>query len=126
MLEDGLGLVPVIMGLYGIAEVLSNLEYSMKVSVFSTAIQKIWPTRDDFRRSIGPILRGTGLGFLVGTLPGGGAVLSSFLSYGMEKKLAKEPERFGQGAIEGVAGLSSRCSSSVCRSTWSRPSCWGP
>ncbi|MFZ5868131.1 MAG: tripartite tricarboxylate transporter permease [Thermodesulfobacteriota bacterium] len=103
-LEDGLGLVPVIMGLYGIAEVFSNLEDTLKVSILDTKIQGIWPTGDDFRRSIGPILRGTGLGFFTGVLPGGGAVLSSFLSYGMEKKLSREPQRFGSGAIEGVAG----------------------
>jgi|EPASupsiteSAE347_1022098.scaffolds.fasta_scaffold00386_8 putative tricarboxylic transport membrane protein len=103
-LEDGLGLVPVIMGLFGIAEVLSNLEGSMAVSIFETKIKNIWPNRDDFRRSIGPIFRGTGLGFLLGILPGGGAVLSSFISYGMEKKLSKHPEEFGKGAIEGVAG----------------------
>jgi putative tricarboxylic transport membrane protein len=103
-LEDGLGLVPVIMGLFGIAEVLTNLEGSLEVSIFATKIKNIWPNRDDMRRSIGAILRGTGLGFLLGILPGGGAVLSSFISYGMEKKLSKHPEEFGHGAIEGVAG----------------------
>jgi putative tricarboxylic transport membrane protein len=103
-LEDGLGLVPVIMGLFGIAEVFSNLEGSLSVSIFETKIKNIMPTREDFRRCIGPILRGTGLGFFLGILPGGGAVLSSFISYGMEKKLSRHPEEFGHGAIEGVAG----------------------
>jgi putative tricarboxylic transport membrane protein len=103
-LEDGLGLVPVIMGLFGIAEVFTNLEGNMSVSIFETKIKNIWPNREDFRRSMGAILRGTGLGFLLGILPGGGAVLSSFVSYGMEKRLSKHPEEFGKGAIEGVAG----------------------
>ncbi len=103
-LEDGLGLVPVIMGLFGVAEVFTNLEGNLTVSVFQTKIKNIWPNLNDFKRSIGAILRGTGLGFILGILPGGGAVLSSFISYGMEKKLSKHPEEFGKGAIEGVAG----------------------
>jgi putative tricarboxylic transport membrane protein len=103
-LDDGLGLVPVIMGLYGLGEVFSNLETTLSISVFDTAITRIWPTVEDIKRSMGAILRGTGLGFILGILPGGGAVLSSFISYGMEKKLSKHPEEFGQGAIEGVAG----------------------
>ncbi len=72
--------------------------------VLSTKINNLLPNREDWRRSAKPIARGSLVGFLLGILPGGGAVISSFVSYAMEKKLAKNPERFGKGAIEGVAG----------------------
>jgi putative tricarboxylic transport membrane protein len=103
-LSDGVGIIPVVMGLFGIAEVFSNLERIIKRQVFETKIKNIWPTLNDYAQSKGAILRGSVLGFLLGVLPGGGAILASFLSYGIEKKLSKEPERFGKGAIEGVAG----------------------
>ena len=103
-LDDGLGLVPVIMGLYGMGEVFANLEGNLSVSIFETKIKNIWPTKEDIKRCMGAILRGTGLGFILGILPGGGAVLASFVSYAMEKKLSKHPDEFGEGAIEGVAG----------------------
>jgi putative tricarboxylic transport membrane protein len=103
-LLDGVSIVPVVMGLFGVGEILSNLERRIRPEIVSGRIGSLWPTRDDWRRSTGPILRGTGLGFLLGTLPGGGAVISSFASYAMEKRLSKTPERFGKGAIEGVAG----------------------
>jgi putative tricarboxylic transport membrane protein len=92
------------MGLFGIAEVFSNLETVIKRQIFETKIKNIWPTLKDYAQSKWAILRGTVLGFLLGILPGGGAILASFLSYGVEKKLAKDPSRFGKGAIEGVAG----------------------
>jgi putative tricarboxylic transport membrane protein len=92
------------MGLFGIAEVFSNLERIIKRHVFQTKIKNIWPSLKDYAQSKWAILRGSVLGFLLGVLPGGGAILASFLSYGIEKKLSKEPERFGKGAIEGVAG----------------------
>jgi putative tricarboxylic transport membrane protein len=98
------GIIPVVMGLFGIAEVFSNLDTVMKRQIFETKIKDIWPTLKDYARSKWAILRGTVLGFLLGILPGGGAILASFLSYGIEKKLAKDPSRFGKGAIEGVAG----------------------
>ena len=103
-LTDGVGIIPVVMGLFGIAEVFSNLERVIKRQVFETEIKNIWPSLKDYAQSKWPILRGSVLGFLLGILPGGGAILASFLSYGIEKKLSKEPERFGKGAIEGVAG----------------------
>ncbi|MGE0225576.1 MAG: tripartite tricarboxylate transporter permease [Acetobacteraceae bacterium] len=103
-LLDGLGLVPIVMGLFGIAEILSNLEQRLDRQVFQTNVQGLLPTREDWKRSAGPIGRGTVLGFLLGILPGGGAVISSFLSYALEKRLSKTPEQFGKGAIEGVAG----------------------
>jgi putative tricarboxylic transport membrane protein len=103
-LEDGVGLIPVVMGLFGIAEVLTNLEESTNVEVFKTKIKGLFPNLKDWRDSIWAILRGTFLGFFLGVLPGGGAVVASFVSYAVEKKVSKHPEKFGTGAIEGVAG----------------------
>jgi putative tricarboxylic transport membrane protein len=103
-LYDGIGLVPVVMGLFGLAEVLSNLERPIARDVVDAKITQLWPSRADFRASAGPVARGTVLGFFLGILPGGGAVISSFASYALEKRLSKTPERFGRGAIEGVAG----------------------
>jgi putative tricarboxylic transport membrane protein len=103
-LMDGLGLIPLAMGLFGVSEVLSNLETSTDRSIFQTKIKNLFPSLNDWKRSIGPIGRGTLIGFFLGVLPGGGAVVSSFLSYSVEKKLSKHPEEFGKGAIEGVAG----------------------
>jgi putative tricarboxylic transport membrane protein len=103
-LVDGIGLVPVVMGLFGVAEILSNLERQIQREVISQRVGSLWPNREDWRRSGGPLTRGTILGFFMGILPGGGAVIASFASYAIEKKLSKTPERFGKGAIEGVAG----------------------
>ncbi len=103
-LLDGIGLVPIVMGLFGVAEILSNLERDLKREVISARIGGLWPSRADWAASKRPILRGTVLGFFLGILPGGGAVIASFASYAMEKKVSRTPERFGKGAIEGVAG----------------------
>jgi putative tricarboxylic transport membrane protein len=103
-LVDGIGLVPVVMGLFGVAEILTNLEHTIKREIVAQRVGSLLPNRDDWRRSAAPIGRGTILGFFLGILPGGGAVISSFAAYAIEKKLSKEPERFGKGAIEGVAG----------------------
>ena len=103
-LTDGVGIIPVVMGLFGVAEVFTNLETVIARDVFKTEIKNVWPSRKDYGQSKGAIMRGSVIGFLLGILPGGGAILASFLSYAIEKKLAKEPERFGKGAIEGVAG----------------------
>jgi putative tricarboxylic transport membrane protein len=103
-LFDGIGLVPVAMGLFGIAEVLLNVEQPEERSVVEAKIDSLFPTRHDWAVSIWPILRGTGLGFLLGVLPGGGALIASFASYAMEKRLSSHPEKFGTGMIEGVAG----------------------
>ena len=104
-LYEGLDLVAVLLGVYGIAELLGNLdELYIRKSVLTKSIGRLMPTRDDLRRCTGPILRGSLLGTFFGVLPGGGTILSTFSSYAIEKKLAKEPERFGRGAIEGVAG----------------------
>jgi putative tricarboxylic transport membrane protein len=103
-LNDGIGLVPLVMGLFGISEVLLNVEQSLKREIFQTKIQDLLPNREDWKKSSAPIARGSVLGFLLGILPGGGALISSFISYAIEKKISKHPEEFGHGAIEGVAG----------------------
>jgi putative tricarboxylic transport membrane protein len=102
-LSDGVGLVPVVMGLFGISEVMLNVEQSMDRTIFEAKIQNLLPNLKDWAASIGPIVRGTVLGFFLGVLPGGGAVISSFVSYAVEKRVSKHPEKFGTGAIEGVA-----------------------
>jgi putative tricarboxylic transport membrane protein len=105
ILLDGVGLVPVVMGLFGISEVLLNVEEKLSErEIFKTEFKGLLPTLQDWKDSIWPILRGSGLGFFLGILPGGGAVISSFVSYGVEKKVSKHPEEFGKGAIAGVAG----------------------
>lgn len=103
-LSDGVGLVPVVMGLFGISEVMLNVEQSMKRSIFETKIQNLFPNLKDWGESFWPIIRGTILGFFLGVLPGAGAVISSFVSYAVEKKVSKHPEKFGTGMIAGVAG----------------------
>lgn len=103
-LIDGIGLVPVVMGLFGVAEVLLNIEQAIKRDVIDAKITQLLPNKADWKASTGPIGRGTLLGFFLGILPGGGAVVASFASYALEKRLSPTPERFGKGAIEGVAG----------------------
>jgi putative tricarboxylic transport membrane protein len=103
-LTDGVGVVVVAMGIFGMGEVLTNVEQLARRSVEPVPIEHLFPTREDWRLSAMPIARGSVLGFLVGLLPGGGATLASFASYAMEKRLSRTPERFGKGAIEGVAG----------------------
>ncbi len=102
-LLDGVGLVPVVMGLFGISEVLLNIEVKIKREIFTTKVKGLLPTLQDWAQSIWAILRGTLIGFFLGILPGGGAVISSFVSYAIEKRVSKHPEKFGKGAIEGVA-----------------------
>src|SRR5688572_3461351 len=103
-LSDGLGLVPMIMGLFGIAEVLLNIEAGLRQEVFRPEIRGLLPSRQDWRDSAAPIARGSVLGFALGILPGIGAIIPTFVSYALEKRLSRHPERFGTGAIEGVAG----------------------
>ena len=102
-LVEGVGLVQIAMGVFGVAEILSNIEKTLTIDVFKTKIKSLFPTLQDWRRSVGAILRGTGIGLLLGILPGGGAVIASFASYGVEKRLSEHPEKFGTGVIEGVA-----------------------
>jgi len=103
-LRDGLGLVPVAMGLFGVAEVLENLAAIGTQSIYETSIKGLLPNRKDWQASGWPIARGSVIGFLLGVLPGPGPVIASFVSYAMEKRLSRHPEKFGTGAIEGVAG----------------------
>src|SRR5512136_2264741 len=103
-LLDGFDMVPVVMGLFGISEVLFNLEQKEQRDIYETKIKGLLPNREDWKRSWAPITRGSILGFFVGVIPGGTAVISSFVSYAVEKRLSKHPEGFGKGAIEGVAG----------------------
>jgi putative tricarboxylic transport membrane protein len=107
VLLDGINIAPLAMGLFGIAEVLQIAEGSIKQEGLvqkSVKVRNLLPNRQDWKDSIGPIGRAIPLGFFLGILPGGGAVMSSFLSYALEKRISKHPERFGTGTIEGVAG----------------------
>jgi TctA family transporter len=103
-LTDGIGFVVVAMGIFAFGEIIYNLERGSKREVFTSSVRGLWPSRDDFKLAWKAVLRGTGIGSVLGILPGGGAVLGSFSSYMLEKKLARDPSRFGKGAIEGVAG----------------------
>jgi TctA family transporter len=102
-LGDGIGFVAIAMAFFGIADVVINLEQSGRHEVFTSRIGSVLPTRDDLRRSFWSVMRGTGLGSLLGILPGGGALLASFAAYMVEKKIAKPPRTFGEGDIRGVA-----------------------
>ncbi len=103
-LSDGIGFIVVAVGVFAIGEIVGNLGDRHQRDVLAAKVTNLFPSRDDLRRSLGPILRGTGIGSFFGVLPGTGPAIASFASYMVEKKLAKEPERFGRGAIEGVAG----------------------
>jgi putative tricarboxylic transport membrane protein len=92
------------MGIFGIGEILVNIEETSITEILKTKIKNLFPSLLDWMQSIGSILRGTVIGFFLGIVPGGGAVISTFVSYAVEKGLSKTPERFGKGAIEGVAG----------------------
>jgi putative tricarboxylic transport membrane protein len=102
-LADGIEFVALSMGIYGIAEVVYNLEKKQETRVVSGALGRVWPTFADLRYCAGSILRGTGLGALLGVLPGGGALLAAFAAYTLEKNVARPPRRFGHGDIRGVA-----------------------
>jgi putative tricarboxylic transport membrane protein len=91
-------------GLFGVAEILRNLESETTRTVMVKKVKNLWLSKEDFRRITAPVLRGTGLGSALGVLPGAGHVLASFVSYSVEKRTSKHPEEFGKGAIEGVAG----------------------
>ncbi|MFB3819198.1 MAG: tripartite tricarboxylate transporter permease [Candidatus Methylomirabilales bacterium] len=103
-LQDGVGIAPVAIGVLGISEVLLNVERMAPPDLLTTSLRGILPSLRDLRDSWLPMLRGSVLGFFIGILPGGNPIISSFLSYGMEKKLSKHPQRFGHGAVEGLAG----------------------
>jgi putative tricarboxylic transport membrane protein len=102
-LADGIGFVAIAMAFFGIADVVHNLEHSGKKNIFSDRIGRVLPTLNDIRTCFWPIARGTGIGSLLGLLPGGGALLASFAAYMLEKKVARHPRTFGAGDIRGVA-----------------------
>jgi putative tricarboxylic transport membrane protein len=103
-LSDGVSFVVVAMGVFGLGEIIANLQNESTRSLVMTKITGLMPTRADLRRIVAPVLRGTALGSFLGILPGGGAMLSSFAAYSLEKKVSRHPAEFGHGAIEGVAG----------------------
>jgi putative tricarboxylic transport membrane protein len=102
-LSDGIGFVPVAIGMFGVAELVVTLGKPRDASLLAFRLKDLWPSRAEIRACIPAMLRGTVLGSVLGVLPGGGAALSSFAAYGVEKKVSSTPERFGRGAIEGVA-----------------------
>jgi putative tricarboxylic transport membrane protein len=112
-LMNGADLVAVIMGMFGVSEILINMEEMAKREIFTSKVKGILPNRKDLRDSALPILRGSLLGFVFGVLPGAGNVTASFLSYSMEKRFSHYPEKFGTGVIEGVAGPESANNSAV-------------
>ena len=103
-LNDGIGVIPLVMGLFGISEVFLELEKDERIELVKTKIAHLLPSREDWRQSTGPIVRGSVLGFLLGIIPGGGGIIANFMSYVMEKRISKHPETFGTGDIAGVAG----------------------
>jgi putative tricarboxylic transport membrane protein len=102
-LLDGVGIAPLAMGLFGISEIFLNVERKFKRAIVTAELKNLLPSKADWREAIAPIMRSSIVGFFLGILPGGGAVLASFVSYGVEKRLSKTPEKFGHGAIAGVA-----------------------
>jgi TctA family transporter len=102
-LLDGLNFVVIATGIFGLGDVLANLENERDRPTGIAPVSSLFPTREDWKRMIAPILRGTGIGVLLGVLPGAGVLLSSFAAYALEKKISRHPEEFGKGAIEGVA-----------------------
>ena len=114
-LMGGVSFLVVAVGLFGIGEVMFNVEQIMKIEFVTEKIKikEVWPNREDWKRSVMPITRGTIIGFLVGALPGAGGTIASFMSYATEKRMSKHPEEFGKGAIEGVAGPESANNSST-------------
>src|SRR3546814_720339 len=103
-LQDGIDFAIVAMGVFGFAEILSNLEQKENRVELQDKIGSLYPNRQEIREAVPAIVRGTALGSMLGILPGGGSVLSAFASYTLEKKLSKEPERFGKGHPAGLAG----------------------
>ena len=102
-LADGLDFVPIAMGLFGLGEILYNLEERHRTVHAPSRVANVWPSGADLRQSSGAIGRGSVLGFVLGILPGGGATIASLVAYAVEKRRSKTPERFGKGAVEGVA-----------------------
>jgi putative tricarboxylic transport membrane protein len=103
-LADGIGFIPAVMGLFGVSEILINVEKLMATNLITEKVRNLLPTLRDFKESFWPIIRGTVLGFFIGVLPGPAPVISTYSSYALEKRISKTPEKFGTGYIVGVAG----------------------
>ncbi len=103
-LSDGLGFTAVSIGMFGIAEIARSLEETDGRGHEVQKVTSMWPTREDFKKSVAPVLRGTALGTFLGILPGGGGTIASFSAYSLERQVARNPEEFGEGAVQGVAG----------------------
>src|SRR5258705_9659803 len=103
-LGDGIGIVPVAVGLFGLGEILATPSRQVPGDVTKPKFHELWPNRAEWRASGWPIARGSVLGFLIGIIPGSAHIISSFMSYAVEKKISKHPEEFGHGAVAGVAG----------------------
>jgi putative tricarboxylic transport membrane protein len=112
VLRDGVGLIPLVIGMFGVAEILESVGASTKPEVFQKRIRGYLPTLQDWKDSGGPIVRGSLMGFFLGIFPGMSPMIPTFLSYGIEKRLSRHPERFGTGAIEGVA-VAESCNNSA-------------
>lgn len=114
-LSDGVNLVALAMGLFGVAEIISSIgaDRGKPISAKDVSLRSMIPTKQDVRQSVMPTLRGTGIGALIGALPGAGATVATFMSYALEKKVAKDPSRFGKGAIEGVVAPEAANNSAV-------------
>ena len=113
-LGDGLGVVPVAVGLFGLSEIMLTTSQTAPAQIAKPKLRELMPSRDELRASVGPIGRGTVLGFFIGIVPGSAHILSSFVSYALERSLSKHPERFGKGAVEGVAGPESANNAAAC------------
>ena len=103
-LGDGIGIVPVAVGLFGLGEILSTPSNQVVGEIIQPKLRELWPNRQEWREAAFPIARGTVLGFIIGIIPGSAHVISSFLSYALERRVSKHPEEFGKGAVAGVAG----------------------
>ena len=103
-LGDGIGIVPVAVGLFGLGEILSTPSHQVTTEVARPKLRELWPSRREWREAAMPIARGSVLGFLIGIIPGSAHIISSFMSYALEKRISKHPEEFGRGAVAGVAG----------------------
>ncbi len=136
-LGDGIGIVPVAVGLFGISEILATAGQAKRPEILKPRFRDLFPSRQELKDSVGPIGRGTLLGFLIGIIPGSAHIISTFVSYAVERRISKHPERFGKGAIEGVAGpesannaasaeLWSPCWLWVCPPAPFPRSCWQP
>src|ERR1700716_975843 len=103
-LGDGIGIVPVAGGLFGLGQILSTPSHSVVGEVITPKFRELLPNRQEWREAFWPIIRGSGLGFIIGIIPGSAHIISSFLSYALERRISKHPEEFGKGAVAGVAG----------------------